>query len=178
MKAILAPVPCLHIFDALKTCAKHGTVAFGSQADFFLQDEHKKCRFPTGTKVLITATRPELGHSNFYKFGTANFRAAFVQWTKANDDGEHPSPQLRPLCSISDSVPIAVNSTPRSSEGKGHTFESCRVDIESKTAAAIGASRDRRCRAKGNGRLATPSVGRITPSNKGEGGTGLDAGAQ
>src|SRR6266436_1099275 len=102
MKAILAPVPCLHIFDALKTCAKHGTVAFGSQADFFFQDEHKKCRFPTGTKVLITATRPELAHSNFYKFGTANFRAAFVQWTKANDAGENPSPQLRPLSTIRD----------------------------------------------------------------------------
>jgi hypothetical protein len=97
MQAILAPVPCLHLVGALEVIGKHGVVAFGSQAGFFFLNDDGECTFPSGMNVLITASRPELGHAELYNHGYVNFRGNFIRWTFANSRGEHPKPELRPV---------------------------------------------------------------------------------
>jgi hypothetical protein len=69
VQAILAPVPCIHIFHALETCATYGKVAFGTDAISFFTDEKRNQVFSAGTVVLIAASRPERGHDEFYKNG-------------------------------------------------------------------------------------------------------------
>ena len=96
-QAILAPVPCVHLVGALEVIGQHGVVAFGSQAGFFFLNKDRESKFPARTNFLITASRPELGHDEFYNHGFVTFRGNFVRWTPANSRGEHPKPELRPI---------------------------------------------------------------------------------
>jgi hypothetical protein len=102
VQAILAPVPCIHIFHGLETCATYGKVAFGSNAASFFEDEKGKSAFDAGTPVLIAASRPKFGHDELYKNGYATFRAVFAQWV-AVSHGKHSDPRVRPPSTAGDS---------------------------------------------------------------------------
>jgi hypothetical protein len=102
VQAILAPVPCIHIFHALETCAKYGNVAFGTDAVSFFTDEKRNQVFSADTVVLIAASRPERGHGELYKKGYANFRAEFDQWVPADPQGKHLELRLRPPSTVGD----------------------------------------------------------------------------
>jgi hypothetical protein len=102
MQAILAPVPCIHIFHALETCATYGKVAFGSDIVSFFNDDVGNPIFSVGTAILIAASRPERGHGELYKNGYANFRAEFDQWVPADSQGKHSDPRLRPPSTVGD----------------------------------------------------------------------------
>jgi len=98
-QGILAPVPCVHLASAIATCAQHGRVAFGSNAvDVFERDLEP---LPwAGCRVLIYGSRPELHGGEFKSFhrpGFVTYSATFVAWVRANPDGRHPDPQLRPI---------------------------------------------------------------------------------
>ena len=102
MQAILAPVPCIHLFHALETCATYGRVAFGSDAASFFEDDKGKSIFAVGTPVLIAASSPKFGHRELYKSGYATFRAEFAQWVAA-PQGKHSDPRVRPPSTADDS---------------------------------------------------------------------------
>jgi hypothetical protein len=102
VQAILAAVPCIHIFNAMETCATYGRVAFGSDAASFFEDDKGKSIFAAGTPVFIAASSPKFGHRELYKNGYATFRAEFAQWVAASQ-GKHSDPRVRPPSTADDS---------------------------------------------------------------------------
>jgi len=58
---LLAPVPWVHLASAMATCKQHGKVAFGSAADAIFEHRGRPINQHAGCRVLIYATRPDLG---------------------------------------------------------------------------------------------------------------------
>jgi hypothetical protein len=105
--ALLCPVPCEHMDDALKTCEGEGKVAFGSQLQEMFYDpnaaEADRQKIKPGTRVLICVTRSGNETDAFRKYvkeitgNCASYEATYVQWqTATSARGTHPERRYRP----------------------------------------------------------------------------------
>jgi hypothetical protein len=98
---ILAPVPAVHLKSALETCAKHGRVAFGSDAwEFFAK---ASLEYGEGIPVLIYAS-PSFGDPDKLATpGAVGFCGTYLGTEKARA-GKHPNPELRPATTVTDTA--------------------------------------------------------------------------
>jgi len=106
-KALLAPVPCAHMAEALVTCQRRGLVAFGTmKKTIFISREHRTPLLPCGARVLIYVSGTGVHDptaSQFLKGLVASYRGTFQGWRDADPEtGQHPDPSGRPLSTGSD----------------------------------------------------------------------------
>lgn len=115
--ALLAPVPCVHLYSALNLAQQGSFVAFGTNArgtfvnpsadpNDLHEDDH---RVFEGTPVYIYPSRPELGNpGGLFKGPYVVAQATFVRWQQANKRGKHAlGPHIRPESTL---VPIVGDS--------------------------------------------------------------------
>jgi hypothetical protein len=91
--ALLAPVPDIHLADALAVCKREGKVAFGSNAVHFFS---KHGAALAGLKTFIYPSLTGSPTPQFYKSGHATLHGVFVGWTMADKRGKHQNAKFRP----------------------------------------------------------------------------------
>ncbi len=105
MYALLAPVPDEHLSDALRVCAEHGRVAFGSgwiggertgSSSWELLKSLQNEGVIPGLPVLIYASSTtDSGVLAYHRPGYITFVGELVGITPANAAGKHLHPELR-----------------------------------------------------------------------------------
>lgn len=98
--ALLCPVPCVHMDDAIATTAARRRVAFGSQVEEMFYDvEAKKQLLQEGLRVLIYVS--QTGDFNDaarrHDAGRISYEATYLCWSRADDQGKHCDPTVRPV---------------------------------------------------------------------------------
>ena len=98
-RALLCPVPCGHMDDALLTFNAQKRVAFGSdREEMFYDPIAGKQRLPKGTHVLIfvSQTGDRDGAAKRHNVGRIAYDATYLGWERANNQGKHREPIFRP----------------------------------------------------------------------------------
>lgn len=107
--ALLGPVPCAHIAEALVTCKQQGRVAFGTAIKgLFIDKDGVTPLILSGLRVLIHASQTDGGKPEtrkFFKGPKATYQGTFIRWRDANNAGKHPDPAVRPV-STGDDTPF------------------------------------------------------------------------
>ncbi len=98
-RALLCPVPCGHMDDAIETCHAQRRVAFGSDREEMFYDATKdEQRIKEGTHVLIYVSQSgdHDGAAKKHGAGRVTYDATYLGWKRADSQGKHSEPLLRP----------------------------------------------------------------------------------
>jgi len=99
--AILCPVPAALLKSALATCDEKGRVAFGTNAfDVFKRAEQL---YGSPLPALIYPTIHYGDPDGLSAPGYACFRATYLCLQRADRNGRHPDPSVRPAATVSGS---------------------------------------------------------------------------
>ncbi|MFO1142237.1 MAG: hypothetical protein U1E59_07590 [Amaricoccus sp.] len=105
MNCLLAPVPAVHLPDAIKLAKAGGVVAFGSKA----YDTLKRLRDigavgTTPVYIYVSSTGFDRSdpQQQALKVGKVQFKGTLADIVDANKHGRHPDPAKRPTSTLTD----------------------------------------------------------------------------
>jgi hypothetical protein len=100
--ALLAPVPCVHLKDALATCAARGKVAFGTGCWQLFHEIDQQ--YGADLPVLIYASVGDRRYEDFHEPGRATLAGRLLGYRVAVR-GLHPDPTCRPPSTLKMDTP-------------------------------------------------------------------------
>ncbi|MBS7539398.1 hypothetical protein [Ancylobacter lacus] len=101
MRAVLAPVPAVHLTSALAVCAERGRVAFGTRDTDFFPDLAQE--YGAGIDVFVVATS---GYGDPDGLAGRIFCSTFAGFVPADKRrGLHPDPSVRPYTTLDPADP-------------------------------------------------------------------------
>jgi hypothetical protein len=77
-------------------------VAFASDAVAVFENQDHTPKDFSGYRVLLYATKPQHGAAELFVPEKASFEGIFVGWVRADPQGRHHDPSVRPLTTIED----------------------------------------------------------------------------
>jgi hypothetical protein len=101
--ALIFSVPLVHLASALDGDLSK-PVAFGTDVMEMFTDADDTQLVDQGTPVLIYASQPHTDPKNagLFSAGALVVGGEFLRWRRANAQGRHPNPELRPVTTDTD----------------------------------------------------------------------------